>query len=78
MLKAVSVWALTDNETRSAESLFAEAREHGFEGVEPAIGLKGLLTPESTEEDCAALLRTAAGQGLQLTSLASGLGWQFP
>lgn len=78
MLKSVSVWSLKDNETRPADSLFAEARQHGFDAVEPAIGLKGLVTPESTEEDCKALLETAAAEGVQVSSLASGLGWQFP
>ncbi|MCK4375693.1 MAG: sugar phosphate isomerase/epimerase, partial [Candidatus Brocadiae bacterium] len=78
MLKSVSVWSLKDNETRPADSLFAEARQHGFEAVELAIGLKGLVTPESTEEDCKALLETAAAEGVQVSSLASGLGWQFP
>lgn len=78
MLKSVSVWSLKDNETRPADSLFAEARQHGFDAVEPAIGLKGLVTPESTEEDCKALLEAAAAEGVQVSSLASGLGWQFP
>jgi len=78
MLKGLSIWALPDNDTRSAESLFAEARRHGFEGVEPAIGMKGLLTPESTEEDCARVAAAAREEGVRLTSLASGLGWQYP
>lgn len=78
MLKSLSVWCLKDNDTRPADSLFAEVREHGFEAVELAIGLKGLVTPDSTEADCKALLETAAAEGIQVSSLASGLGWQFP
>lgn len=78
MLKGLSIWALQDNESRSAEELFDEAREHGFEGIEMAIGEAGLLTPESTEDDCRALVETAESAGLEVTSLASGLGWQYP
>jgi L-ribulose-5-phosphate 3-epimerase len=78
MLKSVSVWCLKDNESRPADSLFAEAREHGFDAIELAIGLKGLVTPGSTEEDCAGLVEAAGEHGLAVSSLASGLGWQFP
>jgi L-ribulose-5-phosphate 3-epimerase len=78
MPKAMSVWCLKDNETRSAESLFAEARQHGFSAVEVAVGMEGLLTPGSTEADCESLLEVAAAQGVQVCSLASGLGWRFP
>ncbi len=78
MLKGVSIWALRDNESRPADSLFAEVRAHGFDGVEPAIGEQGLLTPESSESDCAAVVETARKEGVRLTSLASGLGWRYP
>jgi L-ribulose-5-phosphate 3-epimerase len=78
MLKSISVWALPDNETRTAESLFTQAGEHGFGAIELAIGLKGLVTPQSTEADCRRLVQTAADCGLTVSSLASGLGWQFP
>ncbi len=78
MLKSISAWALPDNEGRTAESLFSEVRQHGFDAIELAIGLKGLVTPESTEADCRRLVETAAEHGLKVSSLASGLGWQFP
>ncbi len=78
MLKSISVWALKDNDSRPADSLLREAREHGFDGLELAVGMKGLLTPESTEEDCGRLVDAAAAEGVQISSLASGLGWQFP
>jgi len=78
MLKAISIWALKDNASRSAASLFEEACRLGFDGVEPAVGEEGLLTPRSSKEDCAELLNAAGHAGVQLTSLASGLGWQYP
>lgn len=78
MLKSVSVWALKHSDSRPADWVFAEARERGFEGIELAMGLRGLVTPDSTEKDCRALVRMAADEGIRLSSLASGLGWQFP
>ncbi len=78
MLKGISIWALKGNTERPAASLFEEAHRHGFDGVEPAVGEEGLLTPRSSEEDCAELLEAAERAGVRLTSLASGLGWQYP
>ncbi len=78
MLKSISLWALKDNQSRAADSLFGEALEHGFDAVELAVGIKGLLTPESTEDDCGELVETASAEGIEISSLASGLGWQFP
>ena len=78
MLKSINVWALRDCAERPADSLLAEAREHGFDGVEPAIGHEGLVTLESTEEDCRRLVAKAVDHGLRVTGLASGLGWEFP
>ncbi len=78
MLKGLSVWALQENESRTAQELFEETRGHGFDGIELAIGEGGLVTPESTEQDCRALVEVAEEAGLTITSLASGLGWQYP
>lgn len=78
MLKSISAWAFKDNETRSAQSLCAEAKEHGFDGIELTVGETGPVTPETDEAACAELVQAAADQGIRLSSLASGLGWQFP
>ena len=78
MLKSLSVWALKDNDSRPAGELFAETRAHGFEAIELAIGTGGLVTLQSTEDDCRRLVEAAAAEGLKVSSLASGLGWQFP
>lgn len=77
MKKAISIWALQGHEDRPAAELFREARDAGFDGIEPAVGAKGLLTPESTREDCRRLLDVAAQTGIQITSVASGLGWTY-
>jgi len=78
MLKSISMWALKDNESRSAQSLFAEARQHGFDGIELTVGTSGIVTPETSEAECAQILETAENEGIVVSSLASGLGWQYP
>jgi len=78
MLKSISCWALREHKSRPAQELFAEVAEHGFEAIELTVGTEGLLTPESDEETCRKLLETARAAGIKVSSLASGLGWQFP
>ena len=78
MLKSISIWALKDFDQRPAADLFAEVRKAGFEGIELAVGLQGLLTPGTTQKQCAELAHIADEQGVRISSLASGLGWQFP
>jgi L-ribulose-5-phosphate 3-epimerase len=78
VLKGLSIWALKDHDTRTAESLFAEARAHGFDGVEVAVGEGGLIPLTATEQDCARVLQAARSADMVLTGLASGLGWQYP
>jgi len=78
MVKGVSIWALREHKSRSKEELFAEVKAHGFEGIELAVGLEGLVTPESDQETCQQLVAAAQANGIQVCSLASGLGWQFP
>ena len=78
MLKSISCWALKDNEVRPAESLFEEVQACGFAAIELTVGEKGLLTPQSSRDDCDKLLDAAGAAGIQVSSIASGLGWQYP
>jgi len=78
MLKSISAWAFKDLDNRTADSLLSEARKHGFDGIELTVGTKGLLTPDSTESDCARLVQAAKKHRIKISSMASGLGWQFP
>ena len=78
MLKSISCWALRGQKSRPAEELFAEVREHGFDAIELTVGTEGLLTPDSSEGSCRTLVEKARAAGIEVSSLASGLGWQFP
>jgi hexulose-6-phosphate isomerase len=75
MLKSISAWAFDSK--RPLNEVFKMAKDNGFEGVEVAIAEDGELTPESTLDDCERIAESAQHNGLQLASLASGLGWKY-
>ena len=81
MLKSISAWAF--EASRATSEVFELARQHGFEGVEVAIGAQGdglshQVTLDSTREECAQVFAQAKSAGVELASLASGFGWSLP
>jgi len=75
MLKSISQWAFEND--RPLEQVFQMAREHGFEAVEVAIAEDGEITPQTTQEECNVILEKAQKAGVQLSSMASGMGWKY-
>jgi L-ribulose-5-phosphate 3-epimerase len=76
MLKSISAWAF--NNDRPLTEVFKLAKDNGFEGVEVAIAEEGEITPQSTEADLKRIVEQAHEVGIQIPSLASGLGWGYP
>jgi L-ribulose-5-phosphate 3-epimerase len=76
MKKGISVWAF--DPARPLPEVFRMAKEAGFDGVEVAIAVDGPITPQTTEAECQQILAQAADAGVEIPSLASGLGWAFP
>ena len=80
MLKSISAWAFAPE--RSPQDIFRMAKEHGFDGVEVSIGADGAPSNQvwlhSNEDDCKRLFEEANQAGIQITGLASGLGWSQP
>lgn len=81
MLKSISAWAF--EASRAPSEVFELAKQHGFEGVEVAIGAAGdgschQVTLDSTPDECAQVLAAAKSAGVELASLASGFGWSLP
>jgi len=76
MIKSISVWAFEAE--RPLPEVFRMARDLGYPAVEVAGGEKGALTQQSTEADCRRVVEQAHEAGVQLASLASGLGWTYP
>ena len=76
MKKGISVWAYDPK--RPLPEVFRMAKESGFDGVEVAIADDGPITPQSSPADCRRIVEQAGEAGIELTSLASGLGWKYP
>ena len=80
MLKSISAWAFDPK--RPANEIFRIAKEQGFEGVEVSIGEGGApanqVWLDSSEEDCRNLREQATKEGIEISGLASGLGWAKP
>jgi L-ribulose-5-phosphate 3-epimerase len=52
-----------------------EVKDLGFDAIELAIASTGVLTPETTRQECQEIAGYASQIGLQIASLASGEGW---
>jgi L-ribulose-5-phosphate 3-epimerase len=52
-----------------------EAKDLGFDAIELAIASTGLLTPETTRQECKEIAAQARAIGIEISSLASGESW---
>jgi hexulose-6-phosphate isomerase len=74
MMKSISIWAFSPE--RAWPEAFGMAKSAGFEAIEVAIAANGPLTPDSTRQECERLVSQTQEAGLQVSSLASGMGWK--
>ena len=75
MKKSISQWAFPP-ETKLKECM-TQAKKAGFEAIEVAITEKGEINLQSTREDMEKIVQEAKGEGLELSSLATGLFWDY-
>ncbi len=77
MKKSISYWSFEGglDGTASYSEVFREAREAGFDAVEPALSDAGELTRATTKEECQRIAADAKAAGVELSSLATGLFW---
>lgn len=77
MIKSVSYWSVRGGleGTRPIAEAVNDAKAAGFAGIELCIGLEGVLTPATTQAECAAIRREIDRAGLIVQSLASGMTW---
>ena len=54
------------------------AKESGFDAIELCVGLNGPVPLDASEAEITALRGHAAQSGIALTSVACGLGWEYP
>lgn len=75
MKKGINIWSFPGDMT-IAESM-ATAKSAGFDGIELALGESGPLSLESAAAEIRGYRQLADDTGIELTSLASGLYWQY-
>jgi len=75
MKKGINHWSFPAG--LDVKGCMALAKDAGFEGIELALAETGELSLESTAQELDAIKGTAAELGIEISSLASGLGWSY-
>jgi L-ribulose-5-phosphate 3-epimerase len=77
--KSISYWAFPGGleGKKCIRECFVEAKAAGFEAVELAMGMEGEITLESSEDDIKEIVKTAEDVGIGISSLATGLYWDY-
>ena len=61
--------------TLPIKSAMEQASKMGFEGIELGIASQGVLTHNTTQDECEEIVREAEKQGLEISGVASGESW---
>jgi L-ribulose-5-phosphate 3-epimerase len=75
MKKGINIWSFP-GDTSIFESM-AIAKAAGFQGIELSLSETGLLSLGSSATEIEDIRKRAADTGIELTSLASGLYWDY-
>lgn len=76
MKKGINIWSFPEG--LSVEESITLAADAGFEGIELSLAAAGPLSLESTEQEIRGIRQYADDAGIALSSLASGLYWDYP
>lgn len=81
MKKSISYWSfsgvLEGKPKLDLRGCLKKAKKAGFEGVELAVAEAGELTLDSSKEDIKKITQAAKDVGIELSSLATGLFWDY-
>jgi len=81
MKKSINYWSfpeeLANGSKMSLKDCMKLAKKAGFEAIELAIGEKGELSLDSTRENAEKIVQMAREVGIELSSLATGLFWDY-
>ncbi len=79
MIKSISYWSMKDGlaGTHPISDALQQAKSSGFEGLELCIGVDGVLTPATSQEECEEIRDQIEQSGLIVETLASGMSWAF-
>lgn len=77
MIKCISYWSMPGGleNTCPIHQALQAASDHGYEGLELCIGTQGILTTETTRDECLAIREQIDAAGLVCQTLASGMSW---
>jgi hexulose-6-phosphate isomerase len=76
MKKAISIWAFPGGTT--IEQAMQKAKRFGFDGIELSLNEEGELGLDRQPSQVKQVLDMSKRIGIEITSLASGLGWKYP
>jgi len=81
MKKSISYWSfpggLEGKSKLNLRGCMKKAKEAGFEGIEFAVAEAGELTLSSTRQDIKKIVQASKDVGIELSSLATGLLWDY-
>ena len=78
--KSITYWAFKGGleGEKDLNAALREAKRFGYEGIELTYHTScGPLNPSTTQSDCEKILRYADQVGIEISSLASGLHWDY-
>jgi len=76
MIKSISYWSMPPG--TDVEGAMKLAKKTGFQAIELAVDEKGEFSLETTADGFARIRGLADRIGLQLPTVATGLGWAYP
>ncbi len=76
MIRSISHWSMPEGST--VEQSMRLAKQAGYDAIELAVDETGEFSVETSAEDLAAIKAMADEIGLQLPTVASGMGWAYP
>lgn len=75
MKKGINIWSFPKG--MKIEDCMRLAKKAGFEGIELSLNETGELSLESTDAEVRGYLAAAKACGIEITSLATGLYWEY-
>jgi len=75
MKKGISQWSFPSN--YKLNECFKVAKDAGFDGIEVVLDETGEITLKSTEDDIKKFVELSKSVGIEISSLATGLFWNY-
>ncbi len=77
MLKSISYWSFPGGLENTAPygPIFKKAAKLGYDAVEAAYDAAGVLSPKTTDKQCAEIKAQAKDAGVKIASVATGVYW---